>query len=298
MKNSNSIESQLAKAGLPARVVENARDVNKSFLSARPDGRPNPFLMDIRRDGKKGEVFVIRPGDAEVRIVNTDKKLQQAILFVGEKESEVTFRTWDSSQRKAVMRTNKIKAEKRHFLMGMDESHLFICRLPTAAATVSEAHRILAPDEVRDRRSRKEKVLRQGEWFFTPINRSVIDIESLIKEHGIYSNHRIGPVGRRGRAHIADQMIRVPHRVFYSAQEMDAFKRQLDERRFGGFRMPDGTRVSRVGDIPKFRVDFTEYVCGSIRHPDHRVLKLADWHSVAVNTERTEEIAPGMTWVD
>ncbi len=294
----NSIESQMSKAGLPVRVVENARDVNRAFLSARPDGRPNPFLMDIRRD-KKGESFVIRPGDADVRIINVDKKLQQAVLFVGEKESEVTFRTWDSTQRKMVMRTNKIQAEKRHFLMGMDESHLFICRLPTAAATVAEAHRILAPDEVHDRRARKEKVLRQGEWFFTPVNRSVVDIEALIKEHGFHKNHRIGPVGRRGRAHIADEMIRVPHRVPYSADQMKGFRAQFASRpRFGAFRMPDGTVITRASDIPSFRVDFKEYVRGSIKHPDHHALRLPDWHSVAVNTERTEEIAPGMTWID
>lgn len=299
---SSNIQMQLNRVGLPAKIVKRASDVNRAFrLSAE---RSNPFLMDIRRN-KKDETFVIRPGDAEVHVLNGDEKLQQVVLFVGEPATVIEFTEFDPKLRKNVRRSRKVPAEKRHFLMGMDECHLFVCRLPRAATTVAEAHRILAPESVRASRESKKKVVRQGEWFFTPVSPDVErQISAHIKKYGVLLTQRIGPPGRRGRAHVADQLVRVQTRFALSGRARAA---QLNEFRGMaanaggarvGVRMNNGMTVRKESDLPAFRTETVEYVCGAVKHPDHHSLKLAGWHSVSVNTERTDEIARGMTWID
>jgi hypothetical protein len=303
----NNIEAQLGRVGLPAKIVERAADVNRVFRFVGSDrSRSNPFLMDIRRS-RKDETFVIRPGDAEVHVLNGDPKLHQAVLFVGEPETEIEFMEYDSKIRKNVRRRRKVPAEKRHFLMGMDECHLFVCRLPRAATTVAEAHRILAPETVRSNRALKKKVVRQGEWFFTPVSQDVEEqIAAYIAKYGVLKGQRIGPVGRRGRPHIATEMVRMKVRVGLSARERAS---QINEFRSAiasmnamrakiGVRLSGGQVVRREADLPEFRMESIEYVRGAVKHPDHHSLRLAGWHSVSVNTERTDEIARGMTWID
>lgn len=118
-------------------------------------------------------------------------------------------------------------------LVGMDESHLFICPLERNASSVREAHRKLAPDGVH-RARRRLKVRRQGEWFFVPARSR--DERTLLGE--AYDLGRIRQdVGLTagGRPHFVQEHM-----------EID-------------------------GDV---------FVRGRVRHPDHKVIVLKDWHRV------------------
>lgn len=51
-------------------------------------------------------------------------------------------------------------------LVGIDETTNFVALLPERVKSVSDAHDLLKPDELRG----KKGVLRQGEWFFEPLS--------------------------------------------------------------------------------------------------------------------------------
>lgn len=54
-----------------------------------------------------------------------------------------------------------IPATTIYLLVGQDESHMFVCRLPKAVASVRQAHEVLIPKEAKGK-----DYLRQGEFFF------------------------------------------------------------------------------------------------------------------------------------
>lgn len=52
-----------------------------------------------------------------------------------------------------------------YFLVGLDEKKQFISQLPSAASSVEEAHKLLMPSG-----ADAKGVVRQGEWFFKPVD--------------------------------------------------------------------------------------------------------------------------------
>lgn len=69
----------------------------------------------------------------------------------------------DPTFRQAILRPTIGMFEGDDFLVGMDETANFVCRLPMAVETVSEAHEVLRPKGL------LPLAKRQGEWFFTPV---------------------------------------------------------------------------------------------------------------------------------
>lgn len=236
----NGLKSQFEKAGLPIKLVERARDVNASLRDAR--GRRS-FLMDIQR--RPREAFVVRIGDdADVNVVNVDSELQQLVLSVREREAWID-QVDQSAFPARVIRQIHVPESKRHFLVGMDECHLFAAPLPRAVSTVKAAHSLLKPESIAAQQRKGEKIIRQGEWFFRRVtdNFTLEEIEARAKKFGVQRRARVGgwDNGRRGRSHIVTERVEIP----------------------------------RMG----------EYVRGKVAHPDHHTITLNGWHQVTGNTE-------------
>jgi len=153
---------------------------------------------------------------------------------------------------------------KRHLLAGRDERQLFMCRLPRACTTVAEAHRALRAPEATEARGVMARTIRQGEWFFIPIEKEVEDTIDRDVARGklwVYRRASIGSfIPRAGKPHRADELVVAP------------------------------VAASRVMHV---------YVRGRVRHVDHKTVRLPFWVRVVRNREVAEQASPfGGGWID
>jgi hypothetical protein len=258
--------SQFAHAKLPLELME------------RPRSPARPGLADIVRlriapaTSQGPERFVIWPGAAtnEVEVTSSDAPLRQVVLRV--REPRRSFEVWVSSQQRAtsgvrvLRRTSLGRSEERwtqtserHFLAGLDESHLFIAQLPRPASTVWSARQVLRGDAVRlAEKGAFEQTLRQGEWFFVSLlPRELARVEWALRRRPKLLRAGLGlaeatALAREGRPHVAEQVCTVRERT---------------------------------------------YARGAVTHPDHATLTLPQWRRVVLNAERLMP-ATGLEWVD
>ena len=184
------------------------------------------------------------------------------------------------------------EGSKEKYLCGHDERHWFVCAVPErqGLTSVVAAMEALQPLEIRalaERTIRRgkyrlrrhnEAFIRQGEWFFIPDARVIVD-ERL--------THRNEPITRGNGSK--------PHMC------------QLLYRHGGGVvmvchRHPTGVAPEQYRQIVQaqpsaaqwnwrsVRRNATVYVRGRISHPDHKTIVLDGWHRVLMNTESE---APG-----
>jgi hypothetical protein len=91
------------------------------------------------------------------------------------------------------------RGDRRSFLAGYDEAHLFIAETPSGT-TVPEAHEALKPADVRDaERLWPGRVQRQGEWFFIPARPQ----EHIALDRNTGTIQRYAPIQPDARPHIA-----------------------------------------------------------------------------------------------
>ncbi len=163
------------------------------------------------------------------------------------------------------IRTITTSGFARHFLLGMDESHLFIAQLPRLAMTVARARAALRPAALDAlERDAPKPTLRQGEWFFVPLAEPEEQRIELLARRSYRVLRKVGiaeaaGIHRIGRPHVAEELVLVPDPV---------------------------TAVRAT------------YVRGAVVHPDHRTIVLRTWHQVVPNTERLEVPVPGVEWYD
>ena len=174
------------------------------------------FQMTIDTRGKKNkhEFFRIYYGHPEndIRVIDTDSKNQQVILLVNEPERKYTVRFWDRNEQEWKLDKQKSPGFLRKYLMGMDESHLFIAELPNnlgAVNKIKDAHKVLKPIGVLMKQKDINRIKRQGEWFFIPATKDEI---ILIEENSNLIEKKM-PLGinswKGGNSHIADQLINI-----------------------------------------------------------------------------------------
>jgi hypothetical protein len=219
-------------------------------------------------------VFPGHPGNV-VEVLDLSASLHQLVLRVDEpsRAFEVRVRREEApadaevvrEERGSVVLGQHTLGTVRHFLCGMDESHLFIAQLPQLARSVPAAHRALRPDELdRLERTAPAPALRQGEWFFVPLSDGEhARIDGLAKRT-YRVQHRKGiaeaaGIRRLGRQHVAEDVVLV--RDVRSAEDQ-VFAR------------------------------------GAVTHPDHKTVVLRRWHRTIPNTERLEIPVPGVNWYD
>jgi hypothetical protein len=213
-------------------------DANQSIfqLSVRPATKRNPW-----------EHFWVFPGSEHnmIHISNVDSYHRQLVMHIKEPEQQFVITRYNWSLREHEDVVIKTSAFNRTLLMGWDESHLFVARMPEKVkhiVSVKDAHQALKPAIVHNKQKRSKGrrkvygIKRQGEWFFIPAS---INEEKLIQNNWrfIYSRQRIS---RGGNPHIASKIVEI----------------------FG-----------------------KKYVKGRITHRDHKTLTLVGWYRVVRNTE-------------
>lgn len=138
----------------------------------------NELERDITRDVKLSSWDRIEP-------VQTDRTNQDALsnfpVALGANERNAK---WDYGEMHSVKKVNirgakssdyrwdfripvtaTVPASGQSLLVGMDETHYFVCALPETATSVRHAHEMLRPST-----AHRKGVVRQGEWFFIPVN--------------------------------------------------------------------------------------------------------------------------------
>lgn len=182
---------------------------------------------------------------------------------------------------KAVLGVNLVRQtsdSKRHMLMGLDESHLFVAQLPKGVSTIRDAHVSLKRPELVAAEGKTGAAPRQGEFFFVPAT----EYESRLIETGLSKNqlimertvpigpfmvdnlHGVAARGRnvrqaRGNPHTVDELVVVPQQVI-------------------------GSR-----DV---------FVRGRVRHVDHKTRRFFHWMKVILNAEANQGLVRGVGWVD
>ena len=177
--------------------------------------------IDIEK-ARSVERFRIYPGAADnrVEVLGVDKSHRQLVLFVNEAarrfETRIGLNAKPPSGSRVVGRDKYAQIveqftspEKRHFLCGMDEQHLFIAQLPHGASSVHAARDALRAPEVPPAfKNRRSDIVRQGEWFFLPVKAAELALVEAAANAG-RAHRNIGiaqaaRLNRAGRPHVAD----------------------------------------------------------------------------------------------
>lgn len=259
---------QFEKMG--ARVLVGPLQRFRLNVQPRLDG----LVVDVKRD-RRGEYFDFQLDTVvvELQVVDVQPAVRHLLMLARHLGSQ----------------------RKDKFLCGHDERSWFVAAVPNqrGVCNVRTALEALKPPPVReaqaprrvkyDKRSRRKTAayVRQGEWFFIPQPDYEPD-ESLIL--------RNEPLIRGGgKPHICQYLVREGDETAYVSRRRP---RGLDERAYRALLRQNARARSWSWTVLRRNPDV--YVYGSIRHPDHRTLKLHHWHQVHMNTESQ---APAMRQV-
>lgn len=151
--------------------------------------------------------------------------------------------SWPTANRRAELTATIAEETIAHFFVGHDENACFISMLPRGARSPKNAHNILRPEGV------TKKAVRQGEWFFEPVDdkrnaqltlslmtganatyegwRHMVELESRSNHVASHMNRRayapdaptfvIGPIFDRDRRHTPLFLDRF-HQVFRNTE--------------------------------------------------------------------------------
>jgi hypothetical protein len=170
-------------------------------------------MIDVRhrrgRSRRREFLQVYCGRQARVSAVGIDRRRQQAVIEVREPATRLTQERWEwgHGRRRRIRDTIVVPASHHRLLVGMDESHLFICPLAEKAASVDEAHRKLRPPAVRDS-GRSVRVRRQGEWFFVPVSRPR-ELAAIDEAVAAGLVERRAGIRAAGRPHRVDALLRL-----------------------------------------------------------------------------------------
>jgi hypothetical protein len=247
----NSIITQFEKIGAKLKVEV----VNPATL--RMPG--NVFDINVKKDDKE-EYYAIRMHDiVKLNIVNVDKLRKHLVLHV-------------KGENKA----------KESFLCGYDEKGWFVVN--TNAPTVKAAFESLKPKEViqsltdnkvsKNKRNKRKNqgFKRQGEWFFVPEPNLI-----LLNSGAILKNEPLGTDIRR--AHICQFAVRRNAITVYVNSD---YPNGLTEEEHKDLINKNPNKNYRF-DVRNITNEF--YVSGTVKHPDHKKIKLNGWYRVYHNIQ-------------
>jgi len=196
-----TIVKQFEVAGIELKLVSKPTQFSTDKAAVGKDVQN--FLMDIRTK-LRGQYIIIYPGvNTKFEVVDINTKLHQVILSVQEPERslKVTRKVYRHKLMQYINATNTVvsPSEERTFLIGVDDGHLFACRLKKNSKTVTQAHKSLKPAVIKKRRN---NYFRQGEWFFVRARRFYY--RRIWRSRLSGGRLTIG----RGRPHIAEEAVR------------------------------------------------------------------------------------------
>ena len=256
--STNLIERQFARIGARAKVHA---DPLRNALTG--------VSIDISRDAA-GEFFDIaigRDSPNELAVLDAQPGLRHLLLM------------------------SRQDNQKHKFLCGHDERHWFVAAVPERApvSNVKTAFEALKPVAVHaelDRRNVKQKnrnrrrngaFLRQGEWFFVPVD--VRNFPAML----ILRNE---PLRRgAGKPHFCEELVRIGGEIVYVSSQHPNGLTEAQYRKLIS-RKPSLRGLAWITQ----RRNPGVFVRGRIRHADHKTIVLNGWHQVLMNTE-TQSVA-------
>lgn len=235
------------------------------------------YALDIRAD-RRGQYFELR---VPTRV---EPSLDVAVLQVQPQE------------RHLVLLVKKSQLKDR-FLCGHDEREWFVAAVPGNATTVKQAREALKPQFIRleetrrglrarERARRRNAVaIRQGEWFFVPRPKMVVNASLIFRNEAI----RRGA----GKPHLVAEVYRVGGEMVLVCPH---YPNGLTEADYNALlaRRPSAkgwgwTRMRRNAGV---------YARGTVRHPDHATITLHGWHEVLMNTETQSRTMANVAFLD
>ncbi len=252
----NLLSSKFEKMGARCRVHGTATSVFSRNSMANNGARLN-VLSD-----KNGEYFDITiNGEPEVSVLDVQPDDRHLLLMV------------------------KSEGNKSKFLLGHDERHWFVAAIPESASvgTVRQAKEALKPLEVQSRqvglkakkrnKRKNEAYIRQGEWFFTPVNIGEVDPALVLKKEPLSR-------GTGSKPHTCEFMYRRGGEQVYVSREHPS---GVDINTYNRLLREDQS-AKRMGWRVMVR-DANVFVKGRVTHADHKTINLVGWHRVYMNTE-------------
>jgi len=224
------LQERFARAGIELRLAASPRAFNRRLLTQRAE---TLFMIDVRH--KRGRsrpheyILLHRGALVDVRILDVSKTFQQVLLAVEEPATRLRVREYDRRTGRRVVREHLVPATSRRLLVGMDESHLFVCPLARKASSVREAHAKLVPPAVHITQHHKCK--RQGEWFFVPVE-APETLEKITNEIALVGVRKRQRLGEGGHPHVADELVPLQESLFVRGRVRHAEHRVLKLNRW------------------------------------------------------------------
>lgn len=262
-----------------------------SFLKSSKRNRTLvfPIEIDVLRDSE-GEFFSVvlddERNDYSLQVLDIDPKERQLLLMCNEKDS---------------------KGKPLKYLCGHDERQWYIATIPESAGakSIKDAMEALKPFKVRDSQNQKrvklkkrnkrknETFIRQGEWFFVPVQNLFVDPVLILKNEPISrgfgsSPHIVEELYRIGGATVYVHPIFAPNGVTESQRSTLLTKLRIEGKLKRGDKVVFDTRQR----------DATVYAHGHVRHKDHKTVYLSDWHEVLMNSESQAKAAKSVVFLD
>ncbi len=271
--NTHLIDRQFTKIGARVKVRAQSRRV-RTELS-----------IDIGRD-VEGEFFdlALAKSDAvDVKVLDIQPRIRHLLLMSEQSDG------------------------KHKFLCGHDERHWFVAAVPERApvSNVKTAFEALKPAAVRQRedrlkvksrkrnRRRNEAFIRQGEWFFVPVQSSFVPVQSWrrINERLIFRNEPIARGG--GKPHMCEELVRLGGELVYVSPQHPQGLTEMQRRRL----ISRNHKLRNLQWVAQRRNPLV-FVRGKVRHPDHKTIVLDGWHQVLMNTETQSVAMRNVAFID
>ncbi|GAB5403346.1 MAG: hypothetical protein Aurels2KO_15770 [Aureliella sp.] len=189
---------------------------------------------------------------------------------------------------------------KNKYLCGHDERHWFVAGLPDGApvGNVRQAMESLQPAAVQEAVSKKRvsskarnrrknaAFLRQGEWFFLPVDNMRVAPALVLKNE---------PMRRSsgGKPHWAEFCYRTGGETVYVSPRRPAGLTSVEYKKL----VATNPRA-KSWNWQAMQRNPGVYVQGKIRHADHATLCLRSWHRVVMNTEDQSAAMRNVAFLD
>lgn len=270
--NTQHIERQFAAMGARFKLTREAKF---------PRARLQDYAMDIAHDSH-GDYFALRVPETldaslDVTVMQSEKHDRHLLLLVRKDEGR--------------------KVVKDRFLCGHDERHWFVAAVPGGASSVSQAKEALKPGPVRDaqarhslnhsqRNLRKNRAFRrQGEWFFVEEPGLVVDPKLILRNEPLSR-------GNGSKPHIVAEVFRIGGDDVYVHPRYPTGVTRAEWKRIlarGEARESEWRMMKRNAGV---------YARGTVRHADHEVITLHQWHRVLMNTESQSRTMANLAFLD
>lgn len=187
------LKNACRETGLPLRIQQEHPQIK--WLRGRKAGCPHYSTVE----GIRGRIRRFKQEAAELLLIDIKKGKRGAEsfeVFVGG-SANLRLLHADAASRRLLLRHDDVR-----YMLGFDQRHLFVSRVPGAPYRLEQADEALKPAEVVEAERRGLRVPRQGEWFFVPAPEFFCTSDVSVRK-----NHALQRPGFRSNPHVAEEYI-------------------------------------------------------------------------------------------